>query len=444
MCEYIKSRRPQAWRDEYAFDDGDTAYDLAHLLWTYHGKEADALLILGAIKGEVAKSLLEVAPNHPSAVAELIVNRWPETRVRAAEIERDLGENPQIAYALARAYRGEKRFADAARLLEGVIAISPDTDAYTELAEMYKQQGDADKWLEIYDKYLAGTEQFGLEHARKCEQIAYTLMAMKKLDRALPYAKTAADSYSGWGLHCCAACLMEMGRFEEAEQIEKQVQESYPSSFCWYRFCATTNRGDLASARESAEQNVPELESLKSGDELNELALYLQMEGKNDRARRCWEREKRNASDTYNALQLAMLDLEEGKNDDAELRCDVAGVQEITLPPQFAAMVGDIVTKPDRSRAIVYGAALEEVKRCLRDVTAVPRRAGPTQPIFDAIQSPYRTNAAYFLGRLCELRGKKDDARFWYRTAMETEEWTASCRPQAALGLRRLGEEFYK
>ena len=30
------------------------------------------------------------------------------------------------------------------------------------------------------------------------------------------------------------------------------------------------------------------------------------------------------------------------------------------------------------------------------------------------------------------------------KTAMETQEWTAVCRPQAAAGLRRLGDPYYK
>ena len=64
--------------------------------------------------------------------------------------------------------------------------------------------------------------------------------------------------------------------------------------------------------------------------------------------------------------------------------------------------------------------------------------------VLDATETPYRGIACYILGRLCELRGKKDDAKWWYRTSMETAEWTFSSRPQAAAGLRRLGEEFYK
>jgi len=64
--------------------------------------------------------------------------------------------------------------------------------------------------------------------------------------------------------------------------------------------------------------------------------------------------------------------------------------------------------------------------------------------ILDAVETSYRANCAYFFGRLCELRGKTEDAKWWYRTSMQTQEWNGSCRPQAAAALRRMGEEFYK
>jgi hypothetical protein len=38
----------------------------------------------------------------------------------------------------------------------------------------------------------------------------------------------------------------------------------------------------------------------------------------------------------------------------------------------------------------------------------------------------------------------KEDAKWWYRTSLETPEWTAACRVQSAVALRRLGEDFYK
>src|SRR5207248_9112220 len=130
----------------------ESVYDIAHRVWAYRMKGADAVVLISVIKGGIGQILEEMCPSHPSAIEQLVVNQWPTTRARAAQIERDMGGNPQVAYALARAYRSEERFDDAARLLQTVIEISPDHDVYQELADIYKQQANVDKWSEIYDK----------------------------------------------------------------------------------------------------------------------------------------------------------------------------------------------------------------------------------------------------------------------------------------------------
>jgi tetratricopeptide (TPR) repeat protein len=446
MSPFMKQRQnaDHPWLENYEYTSDQTVYDIAHKLWSYRMKEADAVPVLSVIKGAVGKSLEAMCPSHPSAFEQLIVNRWPETRPRAAQIERDMDGNPQVAYALARAYRADKRFDDAARLLESVIEISPDHDVYEELAEMYKQQGNADKWIEIYDKYLATTEDFGLEHARVNEKIAYTLMRMNKLEKALPYAQHAAESYSGWGLNAYAACLTEMGRYDIAEQVQKANQERYPDSFAWYRWCQTTGKGDLNAARAMSMETVPGFESSTDDGELNEAAIVLQLDGQVDRAHAYWERAVQRRHDPYDALQLCMLDLEKGNTQQAQDRLEGLTLQEPQLPPGFEKMMGGVMPKTDDTRLKIYAAAVEEIQRCLADPSATPARNGDVKIILDAIETGYRVNCAYFLGRLCELRGKTEDAKWWYRTSMQTQEWTASCRPQSAAALRRMGEEFYK
>jgi len=437
MPDYVKVRNPAAWIDNYDYTSDDTAYDLAHLLWTYNYKEADAVPVVALIKGYIAKSLLIECPDHPSALADLIVNRWPETRARADQIERDMGAHPQVAYALARSYRSEGRLTDAVRLIQQVIEVAPDAGVYEELAELYKQQGDVDKWLDVYNKYLSSTEEFGLEHARKSEQIAYTLMRMKKLDRALPYAKAAAESYSAWGLNVYAHCLTEMGQYAQAEAIERACQERYPTGFAWYRWCQITGRGNLKDARALSESH-----SAEESD--NDTAVYLQLDGQNDRAAACWEQIFAQKHDPYEALQLGMLDLEQGKPDVAKERVQRSHLDAPKMPKEAMAFMKNMMPPDYEVRLSIYRAAVHEVQRCLDDTSAVPNRDGEVKVIFDSKETPYPGNAEYFLGRLCELRGKKDDARWWYRTSLDSGEWTFSCRPQAAAGLRRLGEEYYK
>ena len=245
-----KSAKP--WNELCDFQSDDGVYDQAYELWTFRDPDADHITPLAAVKGIVAKNLAEVCPDHPSAIADLIVNQWGATKPRVAEIERDMGTHPQVAFALAKAYRSEGRLEDAERMLEQVIAISPDPELYDELADMAKQRGDVDAWLTIKQKYLDNSEDFGLEHARKNEELAYAIMRMHKCDRALPYAKRSADSGSAWGCNVYAACLTEMGCYEEAEQTQRENQERYDNSFDWYRWCQLTGHGNLDAARKAS------------------------------------------------------------------------------------------------------------------------------------------------------------------------------------------------
>jgi hypothetical protein len=139
-----------------------------------------------------------------------------------------------------------------------------------------------------------------------------------------------------------------------------------------------------------------------------------------------------------------MLDIEKGKKDDAISRLDELRFEPINIPPEFAKMMGNVTPRTDEIKLKAYKAAVAEIERCLEDPNAVPRRDGEMKIIVDANDKAYRGTCAYFLGRLCELRGKLDDAKWWYQLSMETGEWNHSCRPQAASSLRRLGVEYYK
>src|SRR5438046_2931165 len=118
-------------------------------------------------------------------------------------------------------------------------------------------------------------------------------MRMQKLDKALTYAQAAADSYSQWGLNAYAECLTEMGRYKEAEEVQKANQERYPDGFCWYRWCQTTGRGDLKAARAMSMASAKESEASSESGDLNEVAVFLELEGQKDRARACSERGQR-------------------------------------------------------------------------------------------------------------------------------------------------------
>jgi hypothetical protein len=141
----------------------------------------------------------------------------------------------------------------------------------------------------------------------------------------------------------------------------------------------------------------------------------------------------------FKVLAIALLEL--------QLRGDAAALAALKTP--YTAM-----EPAGTNRAATYHAAVTALRDCLE---AAPADAGAVPPrdaknvdenvkrwILDVKDTSARGNACYMLGRFCELRKKPEDAKFWYRTALETHDWNFTFRPAAAVGLRRLGEEFYK
>jgi tetratricopeptide (TPR) repeat protein len=407
---------------------GDTVYDISATLWEHRNEKE--LPFVGFITSYIAKDLTKACPDHPSAIAELISEDWEHTRARAAELERDYGGNPQIALALAKAYHRDNRDDDSLRLLEQIVKVTPDYPVYQELTSIYRKRGDDEKYLQTWQEYLKTTDDPGLQHASVATEIAYTLMRRNRASDALPYAKMAAGTYSQWGLVAAGNCLTELGRYDDAEKFMQAAQERYGSSVDWYRWCITTHRGNISAARTSAAEKAAALAQADDWSARSEGAVYYEIEGQLDRARECW---RPTVQDAYNALQFAMVCLQQNKMDEAK-----GLLEHFKQPPDVERFV-PILTARDN----IYRAAAVEVLRCIDNPAAVPARDGAMKPIVDTPESAYSANCAYFLGRLCELHGQKDDAKWWYRLSM-SKQWTNSTRPQAAASLRRLGDEYYK
>jgi tetratricopeptide (TPR) repeat protein len=416
----------------------------------WENQQFDEIPIAGLISGYIAKQLAAVCPDHPTALANLIVNDWVHTRDRAAEIERNYGGHPQVALSLARAYRREKRTADAIRLLDHVVKLAPDRTVYEQLAACYREQRDDAKWLATWQAYLEDTEDFGLDHATVTRDITYTLMRNGRAKEALQYAKIAGDSFSEWGLEAYANCLTELGRYADAEQVVQASQKRYPPGVAWYTWCQITGKGDLAAARTDAAAAIEALSDVDQRDvgvlgEWRRARVFYALEGRIDQARALW---RDRGSDAYSALQLAMLEFEQDKPEAALVNAKVAKARTASManslgnspnaPPELKA-----VLEAEQERDRVYRIGSGELIRCLEDPKATPRRDGEMKSVLESVQPEWAANIAYFMGRTCELRGKTEEAKAWYRDAMKMD-FTFACRSQTAVALRRLGDEYYK
>jgi Flp pilus assembly protein TadD len=129
-----------------------------------------------------------------------------------------------------------------------------------------------------------------------------------------------------------------MGRYDEAEQIEKASQERYDTSYAWHRWCHTTGRGNLEGARKDADAKAREVEK-PDGDPDSDAAVSLLLDGQRDRARALFERVYKKGRDPYEALQLALLQVEDGKLDVATETLEQANLASGAMPSQLAGIL---------------------------------------------------------------------------------------------------------
>ena len=202
------------------------------------------------------RGLLEVSPHSPMARMTLmrIGTAKPE---EIAAWDKQAADYPGLAEAFAGHYKKAKQFDRAIPYCEAILKVDPQNlDAYKLLADAYLGKGDEQRWLTTLESALR-LPDYGLDHAQIQSQIAHHFMGKADWKRALPYAQGAAESYSGWGLHCLAECYEGMGDFARAERLILAAAERYRTGAReWYYFCRRTGRGDLAAARKAVQEYI--------------------------------------------------------------------------------------------------------------------------------------------------------------------------------------------
>ncbi len=127
----------------------------------------------------LARALLELSPRSAFAMATLIDHDWDAVKDKVPAWEKEVGEAPALLVALGKRYTGLKQYDLAQKALTRYIRQSPDAWAYEMIAANYKAKGDATRWKETLDEYLANLEDHGLDHARIQVQIANHYMEQK-------------------------------------------------------------------------------------------------------------------------------------------------------------------------------------------------------------------------------------------------------------------------
>ena len=199
----------------------------------------------------LARTLLELSPRSAFAMATLIDHDWDAVKDKVPAWEKEVGDAPALLVALGKRYTGLKQYDLAQKALTRYIRQSPDAWAYEMIAANYKAKGDATRWKETLDEYLANVEDHGLDHARIQVQIANHYMEQKHWADAHPYAEAAAETWAAWAMECAARCAEGQGDWERAELWIRRATERYaPSSWtAWYRFCKKSGHGDVKAAQ---------------------------------------------------------------------------------------------------------------------------------------------------------------------------------------------------
>jgi tetratricopeptide (TPR) repeat protein len=401
-------------------EDG-TSWDRAGQIWQFEGNGDKAF------ETYQAYYLQAMCSHHPLAVTYAFTSNW-KALSSAADGVLKASNNPIVSYGIARAYLENNETDKAIPILRDLVKTAPDLNCYRALTNAYLSQNDEKSWLSTWDEYLNNVEDFGLDHAVVGQTVAEHLNWQQRSDEALSYAKIAADSYSASGLQIYAWTLADVRQYDQAAAVMEQNFERYNDPEIPYRFFVTLGRGNRDGTAKAYPQwfaNDPQHDD--PGVELD-YSVYLMLEGQAEQADAMLHRSFDQKPYRLTALLLALRAVEQNK------------------PGDVAALFAKAhATAAQNDAAARYDLCIDEFERCLKSPTTLPARDGRLAASFaDWTASPQNISIAYVMGRLCEIRKKPDDARWWYHQAFIYPQDDYTLRPLAAVALRRLGDDPYK
>jgi tetratricopeptide (TPR) repeat protein len=201
-----------------------------------------------------------VSPHAPLAIGVMIVaNKGPDAvpAEQLPELEKRYAGDAFVQKMLGKRYQNDGRPKDAIRCWERRVELSPDTQAFLDLAAAYDAQGDEENSRKTLEASLK-QEDMGLNHAWARVTLARRYMAKKEYAQAEPYALAAAECYAGWALLCAAECEEKLGKWDEANKIYRAMAERYETgAFDWYLGCRNTGHMDRAAAERAVRAALP-------------------------------------------------------------------------------------------------------------------------------------------------------------------------------------------
>ncbi len=372
-----------------------------------------------------ARVFAKLAPDHPQGVVTRIGVEWKTIEKRLGDFEIQYQDQPEVLHELARQYWFLERYRDAVRCLERENHLRPNSEAHFWLADLYKLLGEPERRRQVLVACMQ-LDSVGLETSSAAQKIAYDYMDKLEFKKALPFAMSAAQSYSGNGLMVASECLEGLRRFEESEEIIRALSTRYDSSADdWYRWCCRTGRGDLRAAEQL----------------LGKLPAPTQ---ENQKAERRF-------------LQTLQAEMENDFQRAYDLTLENLAADKIKPNPCLrAAIYADALGKPeerdkwlksldDGERAIGFQWYLAQaVLRALADKSRIPSDIELDYYATVNLNEDTALEAAYFAGQFLLILKETERAKKWLIRAASSPQYNSINRDLAAVALRRLGVELPK
>jgi thiol-disulfide isomerase/thioredoxin len=382
----------KAWDLMYRHADG-IARDLQ---WSIYHAQGD-----GKYKTPLARSLLAVSPYSPSAMASLIKWDWPQISDRAAEWEVRFKAQPAVQWELGQHYLKLKQYGDAERCLRQCVAVLPQKNGFESLAEIYKAQGDNERWVSTLEQFLKYPDE-GLSHARVRVKIADYYMAQREYAKALPYTEAAAETWAAWAMRSAAQCNEGVGDLDRSEYWWRNTAERYggTSALSWYFWCRRTGQGDVDEAYKLANPYAYGAGALANDTELEQVAIFYLLSDQPTKARLAFQRTFARTSSPYSGLHVALL--ADAAGDRAERDTTLRVIVE--KGPNYK--LNDKPLAAELALASFLRDSLAKGETGTLDVDTLAKSLESLQ-----VGSVSTSNVCYFMSRFLELHGDPDHSR---------------------------------
>ena len=264
--------------------------------------------------------LSEISRESPLLVTTNVRLRWDALKHKLKKLHEKYPDYPSLTLVLAQGYleRGDQE--QAIEFYEKYLYQVPDANATKELAGIYFQQDDHEKWLATMER-IFDYDDYGLQRSYAASAIAATLMYQGKYAEALPWAKRGSQSGASAPMALYCECLTIFGNYPGAEKLAKYNTERYGMNYGhddWYDWCARTGQGDLEAAWKLKQKRLAEHVRKDKRDHEFAPSFHLLVTGQKEEARDILAERFAKKFSPWDGITLALLYDELGQTEERD------------------------------------------------------------------------------------------------------------------------------